>query len=155
MAELLVFARDNVNPDPEKDRRGCYKRGMPVVVFEDGHVWGRDESLLTWVDEMRDPRDWPSHFYLFKFPEIPAARIRYLIEPQYTTDSGIILSGPSGESQVYRRRTWRTQIDLLPITQRASIVARREALFATRLDRQGFLFATRRIADGVMLLRAA
>lgn len=155
MAELLVFARDNTNPDSEKDRCGCYKRGMPVVVFDDGHVWGREESLLTWVNEMRNPRDWPLHFFLFKFPGISAARIRYLIEPQYTTDSGILLAGPSGERQVYRRRTWRTQIDLLPITQRASIVARREALFANRLDRQAFLFATRRIADGVMLLRTA
>lgn len=155
MAEALIVARDNTNPDPEKDRRGCYKRGMPVVVFEDHHTWGREESLLTWVNETRNPSDWPSKFYLFKFPGIPAARIRYLIDPQYTTDSGIILSGPSGESQVYRRRALCTHIDLLPVTQRASIVARREALFATRLERQAFLFATRRIADGVMLLRAA
>ena len=36
MALLLVMGRDNANPDPVKDRRGCYKLGDVVQVFEDG-----------------------------------------------------------------------------------------------------------------------
>ncbi|HTG44144.1 MAG TPA: hypothetical protein VK633_06395 [Verrucomicrobiae bacterium] len=56
MAELLVKAVDATNPDPMKDARGCYKRGMPVVVFDDGHEWGDQENLPT--------------FALLKFPLI-------------------------------------------------------------------------------------
>ena len=43
MAEILVKAIDAVNSNPDKDK-GCYKRGMPAVVMEDGHVWGNGEQ---------------------------------------------------------------------------------------------------------------
>ena len=36
MTELLIKAIDATHPDPEKDRRGCYKRGDIVQVYEDG-----------------------------------------------------------------------------------------------------------------------
>lgn len=36
MAILLIIDRDNTHPDPVKDARGCWKRGMVVQVFEDG-----------------------------------------------------------------------------------------------------------------------
>lgn len=70
MAEVLVKAIDATHPDPVKDARGCYKRGDPVVVMEDGHPWGSEEGLpkfwivkipgatveqvLQYVEELRD-----------------------------------------------------------------------------------------------------
>ena len=36
MAILLIIDEDHHHKDPEKDARGCYKRGMVVQVFEDG-----------------------------------------------------------------------------------------------------------------------
>ena len=35
MAILMVYDRDNKHEDPDKDQRGCYKRGYIVQVFED------------------------------------------------------------------------------------------------------------------------
>ena len=43
MAELLIKASDNFNPDPVKDLRGCYKKGDVVVVKPDGWKWGKEE----------------------------------------------------------------------------------------------------------------
>lgn len=51
MAEILIRAIDNVNPDSEMDK-GCYKRGHPVVVMPDGHKWG--------------PGEVPPDFYILK-----------------------------------------------------------------------------------------
>lgn len=36
MCTLMVFARDNSHADAEKNRRGCWKRGMIFAVYEDG-----------------------------------------------------------------------------------------------------------------------
>ena len=36
MAILLIIDEDHHHKDPEKDARGCYKRGMVVQCFEDG-----------------------------------------------------------------------------------------------------------------------
>jgi hypothetical protein len=47
MAELLIKATDAYHNDPVKDRRGCYKRGDPVVAFRDGWSWGRLETIPT------------------------------------------------------------------------------------------------------------
>lgn len=43
MAELLIKAVDAFNPDPTKDRRGCYKKGDVVCVRPDGWEWGKEE----------------------------------------------------------------------------------------------------------------
>ena len=47
--ELLVKAIDALHSDPDKDRRGCYKKGYPVVVMPDGQTWGREECLPKFV----------------------------------------------------------------------------------------------------------
>lgn len=47
MAELLIKATNAFNADPIKDRRGCYKRGDPVIAFRDGWSWGRLETIPT------------------------------------------------------------------------------------------------------------
>ena len=49
MAEILFKAIDATNPDPDKDRRGCYKKGYPVVVMPDGHTWGKEEALPKFI----------------------------------------------------------------------------------------------------------
>lgn len=49
MAEILVKAVDAVHPDPEKDRRGAYKKGDIVLAMPDGHVWGSGEGPPTFV----------------------------------------------------------------------------------------------------------
>ena len=57
MAQILVMAIDKTHADPTKDRRGCYKRGMPVVVMPDTHTWGLDER--------------PPKFVVLKLPGVP------------------------------------------------------------------------------------
>jgi hypothetical protein len=47
--EILVKAVSNTHSDPEKDRRGCYKKGYPVVIMPDGHTWGTEECLPRFV----------------------------------------------------------------------------------------------------------
>lgn len=49
MAELLVKAVSASHADPTKDQRGCYKRGMPVVVMPDDWQWGLEERLPKFV----------------------------------------------------------------------------------------------------------
>lgn len=49
MAEFLIKAIDATHSDPEKDARGCYKRGDIVVVMPDGHEWGKCECLPKFV----------------------------------------------------------------------------------------------------------
>lgn len=94
MAEILVMARDGArNADPEKDRRGGYKRGMPVVVMEDGHEWGREEGLPTFV--------------VLKLPGVSAARVRKYLDPE--TDAA---------RAVVRRRLWQIQWSELPAPAR-------------------------------------
>jgi hypothetical protein len=44
MARLLVKAIDHTHPDPDKDKRGAYKRGDVVAVRDDDHVWGASEG---------------------------------------------------------------------------------------------------------------
>ena len=69
MCEILVKAIDHVHPDPVKDRAGAYKRHMPVVVFEDGHEWGKEEG--------------PPKFYIVKIPGVKAATMKKYCMEQY------------------------------------------------------------------------
>ncbi len=65
MAEILVKAIDSVHSDSAKDTRGSFKRGMPVVVMDDGHTWGSQEGLPKFV--------------VLKFPLITKSRIEKYI----------------------------------------------------------------------------
>lgn len=49
MARLAIKAISRIHSDPVKDQLGSYKRGMPAMLFEDGHVWGGDEGLPKFV----------------------------------------------------------------------------------------------------------
>jgi len=48
MCEILLKAKNNVNPDPELDKMS-YKRGHFVAVMPDGHPWGKKECLPDFV----------------------------------------------------------------------------------------------------------
>lgn len=88
MAEILVRAGNTVHSDPSKDQRGCYKRGMPVVVMPDGHPWGAEEGLPKFV--------------IVKIPLISVDRVQQYIAPQ--VESGVVT----------RRRRWQIRWADLP-----------------------------------------
>ena len=91
MAELLIKAVDAVNPDPDTDRRGCYKRGMIVEVRED--------------DAPRGTSEWWPAFAWIKIPGIPADTLRKYMQPEM---SMVVLD------EVVRRRRWQIRWADLP-----------------------------------------
>ena len=95
MAQILVKAIDATHADPVKDRRGCYKRGMPVVVMPDTHTWGLDER--------------PPKFVVLKLPGVPVEKVKKYIEPERedTADA-------DGRYQVFLRRLWKFRFDDMP-----------------------------------------
>lgn len=107
MAEILIKATDATHPDPAKDRRGCYKRGMPVVVMPDGHPWGAEERLPT--------------FALLKVPLVPVARVEQYVEAW--TD--------------VQRRRWRIRWADLPLATRTKWQTTGELIIRARLEYLG------------------
>ena len=114
MCELLVFVKNNANPDAVKDRRGCYKRGFVVCAFEDNHVWGREESKQQWILEGKDPVQWSAKFVIIKIPAVPAAKAQLLLERQTEDDAGVPLTDANGNPVAYRRRRWSLLVDNIP-----------------------------------------
>ena len=102
MAEILVKAVDTTNIDPDKDRRGCYKRGMPVVVMDDGHEWGKEEKL---------PK-----FIVIKLPMISKDKVMKYIDPEPGLDV-------DGNIVVDRRRMWQIRWADLPLVAKNKIQA--------------------------------
>ena len=100
MCELLIFIRNNTHADPEKDRRGCYKRGMIVGVQSDGHVWGSKETLPDFV--------------IVKIPGVAVAAAEELLEHQIEDDTGVPTLDGDGKPVVFRRRRWRAVVDPIP-----------------------------------------
>jgi hypothetical protein len=90
MAQLLIKAVDAVNPDPDTDKRGCYKRGMIVEVREDSAPRGTAEA-------------WPAFAWII-IPGIPAETVRKYMQPE--------LSALTGD--VTRRRRWQIRWSDLP-----------------------------------------
>ena|SRR3972149_5972771 len=97
MAEILVKAIDATHPDPDKDRRGCYKRGMPVVVMDDGHEWGKEERLPKFV--------------IIKIPLTSKDKIMKYIDPEPGLDV-------EGNIIIDRRRMWKIRLADLPLLAR-------------------------------------
>jgi hypothetical protein len=73
MCEMLVRVIDKVHPDPYTDANHCTKRGDVIVIFEDGHEWGRSE-----ID---DPQ-----YTIVKVPKVPAALAEGFVAPEVDTD---------------------------------------------------------------------
>lgn len=154
MAELLILARDNTNPDPEKDRRGCYKRGMVVVVSEDGHVWGREESKAVWVAEGRDPTQWSGKFAIVRLPGVPVGKANELLAEQMEDDAGTptiqpgsLLRSDGPYPQRFRRRQWRLDIASLPSPIRNALISAGEFTANTTPRRQAIRDALKRVRD--------
>lgn len=92
MAEILVKAISVNHSNPDTDRRGCYKRGMPVVIMPDNHPWGLEE---------RRPK-----FVVIKIPTISVSTISKYIQEHI---EGI---------DIYRRRIWIIRVDDMPAAAR-------------------------------------
>lgn len=94
MAEILIKAVDAAHSGSEKDKRGCYKRGDPVVVMPDGHEWGKEERLPKFV--------------VVKIPGLPVATAKKYIQPFLGLPDG------KGSRLIVRRRLFRFQLDDVP-----------------------------------------
>lgn len=96
MAEFLIKAIDTAHSDPEKDKRGCYKRGDFVVVMPNGHEWGKEEGLPKFV--------------VVKIPglSVEAAK-KYIQSEEGEPDA-------DGNRPILRRRLFRILIDDAPST---------------------------------------
>lgn len=141
MCELLIHARNNTHADPKIDRRGCYKRGMPVVVYEDGHVWGRLESKQTWIAEGNAAATWPSQgaLVILKIPGVPASQMSALCDVQMEDDAGAALV------DAFRRRRWQFALGRLPVQIKDTLNTSGEYT-ATKQQVRAYL---RRIRDDV------
>lgn len=95
MCELLVKAIDVINVNKDKDRAGCYKRGMTVLAMDDGHEWGKEER--------------PPKFFIVKMPGIKKDDpiIVEYCQPELKDDP------LPNENPRYRRREWQIQTDEL------------------------------------------
>jgi len=129
MAEILFKIVDHVNPDPVKDREGAYKAGMPIAVFEDGHVYGRMESKQQWLAEGFSYAGWHRKTAIIRIPGVSVAKVESIIEPQTDNDSGaqlrdtgegagvpdILLADPNAwPLYTFRRRRWQLKIADVP-----------------------------------------
>jgi len=104
MAEILIKAVDATHADPEKDQRGCYKRGMPVDAFPDGRF----------VMEGANPNSMvlrPTFVWLL-LPGIDVDRVRQFLAPEQE-DLGETVHGLPALTSV-RRRAWKLFVDELP-----------------------------------------
>jgi hypothetical protein len=103
MAEILIKARDHTHPDPIKDQRGAYKRGMPVVVMPDGHQWGASEGLPAFV--------------VLKLPGISVERVQQFLEHIAVDET--VEGAP--RARVIRRRLWQISWADLPAAARTRL----------------------------------
>jgi hypothetical protein len=83
MAELLIYASNNLSGDTETDK-GRYRKGDIVVVKDDGWQWGRMESKAVWIAEGRVASEWPKTFVLLKITGATVAQVLSLIDPDMT-----------------------------------------------------------------------
>jgi hypothetical protein len=64
MCEVLIMTHDHHHIDPEKDARGCWKKGMTITVQDDGWEWTKTEA---------------ESYEVVKFPGLPKEKIDYLL----------------------------------------------------------------------------
>jgi hypothetical protein len=96
MAEILIRAKTNGPTGAH------WQRGDIVYIAEDGHQWGRLETLGGWISAGGSAANWPADFYVLKIPGIPASRLEgrgFLQELNTATGAA--------------RRNWRFAVDSL------------------------------------------
>ncbi len=113
MTILLIKAVDASHPDPEKDRRGCYKRGDVVGVYDDDHLFGAKEGL---------PR-----FVRLRIPDAAKALAVRLADEDDEDDNGQPAIDPEGNRRAHRRRRWQVAIASLPAAVRTALATTGEA----------------------------
>lgn len=101
-AEILVKATDSIHPNPTEDLRGSYKRGYPVVVMPDGHIWGSKEGL--------------PNFVVIKIPNISIEKVQKYIQV-WQEQTGIDTEGRP-IIQTIKRRLWQIRWADLPLAAR-------------------------------------
>lgn len=105
-----------------------YDKGMIVVIFEDGHTWGRLESKQQWIAEGNSADTWPSQgkFVIIKIPTVLADKARGLLEHQEEDDLGNPFIDTDGKPIIYRRRRWKLLADSLPAAIRNTLATNGE-----------------------------
>ena len=95
-AEILVKAIDSNDPQG-------YKRGMPVVVMDDGHVWGNGEQYPAFV--------------VIKVPGVKKEEFAKYADILYDLKD-------SEKPVVILRREWMIQLNALPITSKGDVTVK-------------------------------
>lgn len=108
MAEILIKAVDAINTDPEQDRRGSYKRGMPIVVMPDGHLWGDEECM---------PK-----FAVLKIPGVSVDAVQKYVQT-HQIQNGVKQDGLTPRIEIYRRRLWQLRWVDLPAAARNKLIS--------------------------------
>jgi hypothetical protein len=97
MAEILIRAKTNGPTGVH------WQRGDIVFIADDGHSWGRLETLAAWVAAGGTATNWPADFYLLKIPGVARETLEargYVFEQNTATAAA--------------RRNWRFAVDSLP-----------------------------------------
>jgi len=101
MATLLIYARNNVHADPEKDARGCYKLGDIVEVFDDS------KPIASPI---------APEWYIVRITDVTKAQVDHFMEPYM--DPTMEMDAESGElrpsSKMLRRRKFNVEVATLP-----------------------------------------
>jgi hypothetical protein len=97
MAEILLMAINKSHSNPDKDAAGCYKRGDPVMVRDDGHTWGTEET--------RAPIN-GGVFVIIKLPGVLRSKVEKYV---------VSLKDDLDPTRDVRRRLWRVVVDELPV----------------------------------------
>jgi hypothetical protein len=129
MAELLVFAQDQIGADIYKDSKR-YKRGDVVVVCEDGWNWG--------TEELKNPL-----FRIIAIPGMSVSEASQFIAPEVDID-------PRNPSLTLKRRAFKLDVDALgkevtdwfadekraqPIAKADEVGLTKQALIAVKVEK--------------------
>jgi hypothetical protein len=96
MAEILLMAINKTHSNPTKDMAGCYKRGDPVMVRDDGYLWSVEESKAPINGGV---------FVIIKIPGVLRSKVEKYVLPQ---------KDDADPTRDKRRRLWRVVVDELP-----------------------------------------
>lgn len=89
MAEFLIKAVSVTHSDPDKDTRGCYKRGDIVDIRPNGFAWGKEEGLPKFV--------------VVQVSDVSVAAAKKYMDPERDTNGFMT-----------RRRIYRVLVDSVP-----------------------------------------
>lgn len=95
---VLVRLQNNANPDAAKDRRGCYKRGDPVLAKVDDGSWSPGTKEV------------PPDFAWLWFYGVSLAKVQRFCSEEHETTDGM----PAPDSARYRRRLYNVEVDTIP-----------------------------------------